>query len=59
MILTQLWFPYHYISLVYRLDPVATWLVVGRDLTLVALLVVLAWPTKGEENLARLPKLAT
>src|SRR5205085_705840 len=40
-VLTQLWFPRHYIALVYGLDPRASWFVVARDLVLVALLVTL------------------
>ena len=44
MVLTQAWFPYRYIDLVYALDPIASWLVVARDVVLVALLAVLAWP---------------
>jgi hypothetical protein len=44
MVLTQLWFPYRYVQLVYSLDPVASWLVLGRDLVLLGLLAVLAWP---------------
>ncbi len=44
MTLTQLWFPSRYIELVYGLDPRASWLVVARDLLLVALLVTLVWP---------------
>ncbi len=44
MLLTQLWFPYRYLRLVYSLDPVASWLVFCRDLVLLALLAVLAWP---------------
>jgi len=47
MVLTQLWFPYRYLRLVENLDPTATWLVVARDLVLVALLVVLAWPERA------------
>jgi hypothetical protein len=43
-VLTQLWFPRHYIALVYGLDPRASWFVVARDLVLVALLVTLVWP---------------
>jgi hypothetical protein len=54
MVLTQLWFPYRYLGLVYGLDPVASWLVLARDLTLVALLAVLAWPERRERLLARL-----
>ena len=44
MLVTQLWFPSHYISLAYHLDPRASWLVFGRDVILVGLLVTLAWP---------------
>ena len=44
MLVTQLWFPTHYISLAYHLDPRASWLVFGRDVILVGLLVALAWP---------------
>jgi len=39
--LTRGWFPHLYHLLVYTFDPLATWLVVARDLTLVALLAVL------------------
>jgi glycosyl transferase family 87 len=41
LVLTQLWFPYRYWDLVREFDPLASWLVLGRDLALVALLVVL------------------
>ena len=44
MFVTQLWFPSHYISLAYHLDPRASWLVFARDVILVGLLVTLAWP---------------
>jgi Glycosyltransferase family 87 len=46
LILTQLWFPSRYIELVYGLDPRASWLVFARDVLLVALLLVLAWPRR-------------
>jgi hypothetical protein len=46
MVLTQLWFPYRYLRLVYGLDARASWLVLARDLVLVVLLVVLAWPVR-------------
>jgi hypothetical protein len=46
MVLTQLWFPYRYLRLVYGLDPRASWLVLARDLALVLLLGVLAWPER-------------
>jgi hypothetical protein len=44
--LTQAWFPYRYLDLAFGFDPLASWLVVARDLTLVALLVLLAWPDR-------------
>ena len=46
MVLTQLWFPYRYLDLVYTFDARAAWLVVSRDLALVGLLAVLAWPER-------------
>ena len=42
--LTRGWFPDRYWSLVFRFDPVASWLVLLRDLTLLALLAVLVRP---------------
>ncbi len=41
MVLTQLWFPSRYWELVLAFDPLPSWLVLVRDLVLVALLVVL------------------
>jgi uncharacterized membrane protein len=41
LVLTQLWFPYRYWDLVREFDPLVSWLVVGRDLALVAVLVLL------------------
>ena len=46
MLLTQLWFPYRYLDLVYQFDATASWLVPARNLTLVALLATLAWPQR-------------
>jgi Glycosyltransferase family 87 len=45
MVLTQLWFPYHYWSLALSFAARPSWLVLARDLVLVALLGVLAWPS--------------
>jgi hypothetical protein len=39
--LTRLWFPRSYWELVKEFDPTASWLVLGRDLVLVAVFVVL------------------
>jgi Glycosyltransferase family 87 len=52
MLLTQLWFPYRYLDLVYELDAAASWLVLARDLALVALLAVLVWPQKEDDSAA-------
>jgi hypothetical protein len=46
MALTQAWFPYRYLELAFELDPLASWLVLARDLMLVALLVLLVWPDR-------------
>jgi hypothetical protein len=41
LVLTQLWFPYRYWDLALELDPVASWLVLARDVVLVALTLLL------------------
>jgi Glycosyltransferase family 87 len=46
LVLTQLWFPSRYIDLVYALDPRASWLVLARDLVLVALLLAMVLPAR-------------
>ncbi len=46
LVLTQLWFPYRYWRLALHFDATASWLVLVRDLGLVALLVVLLWPAR-------------
>jgi hypothetical protein len=46
-LLTQVWFPYRYWRLVLHLDTAASWLVLVRDLGLVALLALLLWPARG------------
>jgi uncharacterized membrane protein len=46
LVLTQLWFPYLYWDLALRQDAFASWLVLARDLVLVALAVVLAMPRR-------------
>ncbi len=43
-VLTQVWFPFRYWELALAFDPLSSWLVFVRDLVLVALLLVLAWP---------------
>jgi Glycosyltransferase family 87 len=47
LLLTQLWFPYRYWRLVFSLDAGLWFLVLARDLVLVALLAVLVWPAKA------------
>lgn len=46
LVLTQIWFPYRYWDLVFELDVVASWAILGRDLVLLVLLAVLAWPAR-------------
>lgn len=47
LLLTQIWFPYRYWQLALHFDAAASWLVLVRDLGLVALLAVLLWPRLG------------
>ena len=44
LVLTQLWFPFRYWDLANHLDATVSWLVLARDLALVALALMLAWP---------------
>ena len=44
LVLTQLWFPFRYWNLALHFDATASWLVLARDLALVSVLAVLAWP---------------
>ena len=44
LVLTQLWFPYRYWELALEFDQPASWLVLARDLVLLAVLGVLVWP---------------
>jgi uncharacterized membrane protein len=46
LVLTQAWFPFRYFDLALRLDRAASLLVLARDLVLVALFAVLAWPSR-------------
>ena len=52
-VLTRAWFPYRYWDLVFSFDPLASWLVVVRDLVLVALLAVLLWELRPGRERAR------
>ena len=46
LVLTQLWFPYRYWDLALTFDEAASWLVLARDVVLIALLVVLVEPSR-------------
>jgi uncharacterized membrane protein len=46
LVLTQLWFPNRYWRLALQQDEIASWLVLARDLVLVALVAVLAIPRR-------------
>jgi Glycosyltransferase family 87 len=50
LVLTQIWFPYRYWQLALHFDAAASWLVLVRDLGLVALLAVLLWPGQPTET---------
>jgi uncharacterized membrane protein len=47
LVLTQLWFPSRYWDYVYTFDEAASWLVLARDLVLVALVVALVAPLRA------------
>jgi hypothetical protein len=46
LVLTQIWFPFRYWRLALQFDETASWLVLVRDLVLVALFAVLSWPSR-------------
>lgn len=52
LVVTQLWFPFRYWDLVREFDPLASWLVLVRDLLLVALLVELLRLRRGRARSA-------
>ncbi len=51
LVLTQLWFPRHYWPLAQHLAQPESWLLLARDLVVVALAVLLAWPRRERERL--------
>jgi uncharacterized membrane protein len=53
LVATQLWFPYRYWDYARELDAAVASLVLARDLVLVALLAVLAWPARPEPGRLR------
>ena len=46
LVLTQLWFPHHYWELAQGFAPRESWLLLARDLVIVVLAVLLAWPRR-------------
>ena len=59
-VLTRLWFPSYYWELVKQFDPTASWLVLARDLVLVALFAALlvgrcSWPGHADRLDRRRP----
>jgi len=55
LVLTQLWFPFRYWDLALHFQTFASWLVLVRDLVLVALFAVLVSATGGERAASRSP----
>jgi hypothetical protein len=55
LVLTQLWFPFNYWDLALHFATYPSWLVLLRDLALVALFGVLIVPMDGERAAARSP----
>jgi hypothetical protein len=50
LVLTQLWFPFRYWELALEFDTAASWLVLARDLVLVALTLLLAARVRSEPS---------
>ena len=53
LVLTQLWFPQHYWSLAQGLAQRESWLLLTRDLAVVGLAALLAWPRLEHESLGK------
>jgi uncharacterized membrane protein len=51
LVLTQAWFPRHYWALARTFAPTQSWLLLVRDLAVVALAALLAWPQPEREPL--------
>jgi hypothetical protein len=45
-VLTQIWFPFRYFRLALDFEPGLSWVLLARDLTLVALALLLAWRSR-------------
>ncbi len=50
LVLTQLWFPFRYWDFALGFDATVSWLVLTRDLVLVAALAVLVWPFEEDRR---------
>jgi len=46
LVLTQVWFPFRYFRLALDFEPGLSWVLLARDLTLVALALLLAWRSR-------------
>jgi hypothetical protein len=53
LVLTQLWFPSHYWRLVLDFASPYSWILLARDLAMVALVAVLVWPRSQHELLGK------
>jgi hypothetical protein len=51
LVLTQLWFPRHYWPLALRFAQPEAWFLLARDLSVVAVALVLTWPSSEHEPL--------
>ena len=50
LVLTEEWFPRHYWQLALDLAPREAWLLLARDLAIVAIAALLAWPRRSERE---------
>jgi hypothetical protein len=53
LVLTQLWFPFRYFRLALDFEAGLSWLLLARDLALVAVVALLVLPLRGERGHAR------
>ena len=53
VVLTQLWFPFRYFRLALDFEAGLSWLLLARDLTLVALVAVLLLPVREQRDKSR------
>jgi glycosyl transferase family 87 len=58
LVLTQLWFPRHYWLLAQGFGPRESWLLLARDLTVLMLAALLAWPIRASYSTRRSGKAA-